>query len=154
MLFFGCKTQLVERGLKFTITSTEDYCGGAYPPEELLAQLKTPKAFNGTLYIHKTSDRSDDGIAIILKEGTANQSGFVEGKYFIFREMKVNMEELHKPKEEEEEERTVNGLPPRDIGCIIMKNHLIIGQFTITNETKEVTQNINLVCDPCGEPKP
>jgi len=69
----SCKTQLVERSIKFNITSTSDYCGGANPPEELIADLQNPKPFTGTLYIHKDNGRVDEGVALDFKEGKSTQ---------------------------------------------------------------------------------
>ena len=79
----GCKSQLVDRVIKFNITETSDYCGGAAPNEEVMQTLRTKKPYTGTLYVHASSDRSDDGQVLTITNGEVKQAGFVEGKYHL-----------------------------------------------------------------------
>ena len=146
----SCKTQLIERSIKFEITSTEDYCGGAAPPEEMLAELKTPKPYNGIVYIHKDVNRADDGITLNVTEGKSSQVGFIEGEYFIFKDEKINPDNFHK----KQEEAVKDGGVPADINCIMNNNLIMLGKFTVAADTKSISKNIHIICDPCELPKP
>ncbi|MGB0849938.1 MAG: hypothetical protein ACPGTP_01720, partial [Bacteroidia bacterium] len=53
----ACKSKMKNKSVTLNVQSTEDYCGGAYPPDDLIKDLRTPKAYAGKLYLHSTADR-------------------------------------------------------------------------------------------------
>lgn len=156
LLFISCKTASLDRSIKFNLTSTSDYCGGAMPDQSIIDDLNTPKPFNGTLYIHIDPERKDKGIAQEFKNGKASISGLVNGEYLLFEYPAINIEELENNKESEDNEEMENtgsnGLMKSE--CKLMKNFQVLEGITIDQETKEISINIHLTCDPCGEPLP
>ena len=95
-------------------------------------------------------NRADDGIEMTVTEGKSTQAGFTEGEYFIFKDMKINFDNLNKEQDKAIREGTV----PKDINCLMNNNLMLLGKFTIAADTKSVTQNIHMICDPCMEPRP
>tara|TARA_B110000090_G_scaffold138656_1_gene152538 strand:- start:1377 stop:1841 length:465 start_codon:yes stop_codon:yes gene_type:complete len=143
LLAMGCKSQVVDRVIKLTVTETSDYCGGAAPPAELLETLLKEKPFTGKLYVHSTPDRTDDGQTLIINNGSLKQSGFAEGVYFVFLHPKINREELTSDKIDEEL-----------ISCLEMVSSQHTASFIITKETKSSTIHAHKMCDPCSPPRP
>jgi hypothetical protein len=143
LLAMGCKSLVVDRVIKLTVTETSDYCGGANPPAELLETLMTEKPFTGKLYVNSTPDRNDDGQTLIINNGSLKQSGFAEGVYFVFLHPKINREELTKTNVDEEM-----------ISCLEMVNSRYTASFIITKETKSSTIHAHIMCDPCSLPRP
>ena len=144
LLFVSCKLNQVNRTIKFNITSTSDYCGGAIPSEEIMESLITPSSFNGTLYFHKNTDRSDKGIAQEFKNGKASIKGLVNGEYAIFKHPPINMDKLENSDSDENLENE----------CEMMRNLQMLEMVNIDKETKEVSIHIHFICDPCQEPMP
>ena len=143
LLAMGCKSQVVDRVIKLTVTETSDYCGGAAPPAELLQELSKEKPFTGKLYVHSLPDRGDDGQILIMSNGELKQSGFSEGVYFVFQYPKINREELTKTKMDEEM-----------ISCLEMLSLQFAANFVVAKETKSVTFKVHKICDPCIPPRP
>ncbi|MFT4826823.1 MAG: hypothetical protein ACI96L_000099 [Paracoccaceae bacterium] len=143
LLAMGCKSLVVDRVIKFNITESSDYCGGANPPTELMETLLKEKPFTGKLYVHSTPDRTDDGQTLIINNGSLKQSGFSEGVYFVFLHPKINKAELTNAKIDEEL-----------ISCLEMVSSQYTASFIITKETKSSTIHAHIMCDPCSPPRP
>jgi hypothetical protein len=143
LLAMGCKSQVVDRVIKLTVTETSDYCGGAAPPAELLEKLMTEKPFTGKLYVHSLPDRGDDGQTLTLSNGELKQAGFSEGIYFVFLYPKINREELTKTNVDEEM-----------ISCLEMLSFQFTTNFVVAKDTKSVTFKVHKMCDPCIPPRP
>lgn len=143
LLAMGCKSQVVNRVIKLTVTETSDYCGGAAPPAELLQELSKEKPFKGKLYVHSMPDRADDGQTLTISDGELKQSGFSEGAYFVFLYPKTNREELTKTKMDEEM-----------ISCLEMRSLEFATNFVVAKETKIVTLKVHKMCHPCTPPRP
>jgi hypothetical protein len=78
-----------------TVTETNSYCGGARPPDELLAQLATPRPItNKTIYIKKGEVNSFDN-KVLLKLTTDSKGNFrtklAPGKYLVVDSTKNDM---------------------------------------------------------------
>lgn len=144
LLFTSCKSNQLSRTIKFNITSTSDYCGGAMPTEEIMESMREPNNFNGTLYFHKDPERNDKGIAQKFKNGKASITGLVNGDYAIFKYPRVNMDKLENNESEENLENE----------CEMMRNFQMLEMVNIDQETKEVSIHIHFMCDPCQEPMP
>jgi hypothetical protein len=149
LIFVSCKSTSPNRSIKFNVTSTSDYCGGAMPDEKLIDDLNTPKPFNGIIYIHKDPERKDKGIIQEFKNGKANISGLVNGEYLLFEYPAIDIEKLENNKIENDQPQGI-----MDSECKFMKNFQILEVVSIDQETKDVSININLICDPCIEPMP
>ncbi|MDG1720879.1 MAG: hypothetical protein P8I31_06465 [Bacteroidia bacterium] len=150
LFFVSCKSTSIDRSIKFNLTNTSDYCGGAMPNEDLIDDLNTPKPFNGVIYIHKDPERKDKGIAQKFKNGKASISGLVNGEYLLFEHPAIDIEELEK------NDKTENNQPQgiMESECKFMKNFQVLEVVSIDQETKDVSINIHLSCDPCNEPMP
>jgi hypothetical protein len=142
-LTFGCKSQLSDRVIKFTVTETSDYCGGAAPNEEVMQSLLTKKPFTGTLYVHSMPERMDEGQALQIQDGTLKQSGFSEGVYFIYTQPKLNRSDSSTMKLDEDL-----------VNCLEMFSLHQTANFIVSKETKSVTFNVHTMCDPCAPPNP
>ena len=114
------------------------------PSEEIMESLITPSSFNGTLYFHKNTDRSDKGIAQEFKNGKASIKGLVNGEYAIFKHPPINMDKLENSDSDENLENE----------CEMMRNLQMLEMVNIDKETKEVSIHIHFICDPCQEPMP
>jgi hypothetical protein len=80
--------------IKINITQTSSYCGGAYPPDELMMELRTPKKLpNQKVYIRPGT--TNDWNVPIVAEGISDINGvvtveLVDGTYSVVFENKVN----------------------------------------------------------------
>ncbi len=65
--------------VRFHLTETEAYCGGAKPPQELLDELNTPKAMaNTSIFLRNdTVNNIEDSIDYTF---TSNQEGWINAK--------------------------------------------------------------------------
>ena len=43
ILFISCKSSQLSRTIKFNITTTSDYCGGAMPDDEVLESINNQR---------------------------------------------------------------------------------------------------------------
>lgn len=70
-------------------TYTESYCGGAYPPDELLAELARPKPLGSTaLHIRTSADNKNHTDAKLILSAITDAEGLVhitlpEGNYVL-----------------------------------------------------------------------
>lgn len=130
--------------IKFELTETSDYCGGALPPEELLEDYKTPKPFLDTLYIHQSKYRADDGVVVAFVNGNATVQGLVMGEYYSFLSPKFDVEAMMQ--DETLHQQGIN------IGCLHQENLTPVFSFIIEDKTKKLVQNIHKKCNPCVPP--
>ena len=144
LLLASCKSTSLSRSIKFNVTSTSDYCGGAMPNEEIMESLMMPTSFNGTLYIHNNPERSDKGLALKFKNGKASITGLVNGDYAIFKHPAFSKDKLENNESDENLENE----------CEMMRNFQMLEMVNINQETKEITIHIHFMCDPCQEPMP
>ena len=141
----GCKTKKIEnRSIKLNLTVTRDYCGGAYPTAEIVAELRATKPYNGLIYLHKSENRTDNVITLDVKDGKCLVNGLADGKYYIF------IAPLMQPPQ---------NLPfTKDaivkLECQLKHNRTPNVSFSIDKKTSKVVQNIHVVCDPCELPMP
>ena len=139
-----CKSKKVKSSIQFEITTTEDYCGGAYPPDELVEDLRTPKVYTGKVYLHNSVIREDDGIVIDVVDGKCSKEGFVEGTYFLFlspKMLKVATETLSPANQERAD-------------CNIKEKRKELATTALLKNRTIIKQNLHKVCDPCMEPRP
>ena len=146
ILFVSCKTSQFNRTVKINIMSTSDYCGGANPNDELIEELNTPKPFNGTIYIHKDPERRDKAITKRFVNGKATISTRIMGitDLGLFQYPAINLKKI--------ENNESGAIMKND--CRIEKNFQPLGMIIVDPETKEVSLDIHLTCDPCSEPMP
>jgi hypothetical protein len=145
LVLASCKSTSLNRTIKFNVTSTSDYCGGAMPNEEIMESLMMPTSFNGTLYIHKNPERIDKGIALKFKNGKASITGLVNGDYAIFKHPAfISKDKLENNESDENLENE----------CEMMRNFQMLEMVNINQETREITIHIHFMCDPCQEPMP
>ncbi len=139
----SCTKKVVNRGIQFNFASTESYCGGAAPDEQMIKEMRTPKPMNRSIFVHQSPDRTDDGIELEFSNGSANKAGFTPGFYYVFVGKKLSNDELYKP------DPTV-----MDPECNARWYNQAIGRFEITEDTKEVSDTLHFDCNPCLIPKP
>ncbi len=140
----ACKSKKVKSSIQFEITTTEDYCGGAYPPDELVEDLRTPKVYTGKVYLHNSVIREDDGIVIDVVDGKCSKEGFVEGTYFLFLSPKM----LKLAKE------TLSPANQERADCNFKENRKVLATIALLKNSTIIQQNLHKVCDPCLEPRP
>ena len=133
---------MTEQVIKFNIQHTKAYCGGAAPSEEMLLEYRTPRPYSGSVYVHGSSLREDQGTEIKLVDGQALQAGFSKGEYFIFRNPKLDLSQEIQLKK------------GQTIECLKIENNKILAQFSIDSKTTEISDTIHLGCNPCEEPMP
>jgi hypothetical protein len=119
------------------LTSTQSYCGGAEPPEDLLVEYKTPKPFNGqTVYLFNSDEVSVGNID--AKTDSNYQMRLKPGSYTVHLVPKLIDFSLI----ESEDER-----------CYAAYKQRIISSFKIAADTSMVV-NLHFGCDPCSPPPP
>ena len=140
----ACKSKKVKSSIQFEITTTEDYCGGAYPPDELVEDLRTPKAYTGNVYLHSSVIREDDGIMIEVVDGKCSKEGFVEGTYFLYLSPKM-LEVVKESLSPTNQERA---------DCNFKENRKALATIALLKNSTVIKQNLHKVCDPCMGPRP
>lgn len=124
------------------ITQTDDYCGGAVPPEEILEEMRTPRPMpEQTIYISQV--RKNSLIALNVVEGKATAE-LKPGKYEV---------------------RTHS---PEDVEAFLLKFRVgedmtqcyrdwmgkVVAEFEISKDLSMVKFNVHKTCDPCAPPPP
>lgn len=140
----ACKSKKIKNAIQFEITTTQDYCGGAAPPDELIEDLRTPKPYTGSLYIHQNATREDDGIVVEVANGTCSSEGLVEGTYYVYLD----------PKMPEISRANLSPINIQKADCNLQHNRKPLATIALDNSTALVTQNLHIICDPCMEPRP
>lgn len=132
-LFKGAPHQV-----ELNVNETEQYCGGAQPPEEILQELSTPHPVtNRTLYISPESKKTV--VVIDVLEGKATTQ-LKPGKYEVRLFSEEQLKEQLSMQEEwlgDEEE------------CYKQWMRKVVGTFEITKKSESVSFNIEVSCDPC-----
>ncbi|NNJ56687.1 MAG: hypothetical protein HKP14_11160 [Bacteroidia bacterium] len=141
----ACKTNRATKNLTFEITTSQDYCGGAHPTDELVEDMLKPKPYTGTIYIHQSSVREDEGIQLQIEEGKANSSGLSTGTYYLYLTPKLNDPVTETNVSPKEQKRTE---------CNLMHNKKSLSSFTIEEKSTNVSRNLHIICDPCMDPLP
>jgi hypothetical protein len=103
IILMGCATKLKTTAteltpekaiIKINLTQTSSYCGGAYPPDEVMADLQSPKKLpNQKIYIRPGI--VNDWNVPLTAEGVSDINGVVvlellDGTYSLIYENKVN----------------------------------------------------------------
>lgn len=145
-LLVSCRCVNINRTIELNIDKTEDYCGGAFPEKEIIDELKTPKRYNGKLYVHSKKNRTDDGIELVFKDGKCIIKRFSDGIYYVFTQPKMTREDHMKNQKLLEQ-----GV---DIECLVQENLRTSLAFEILSSTKSITAQVNFICDPCTPPRP
>lgn len=125
------------------ISSTESYCGGTNPPDELLAKLRTPKPYTGKIYLNSSAERSNDEIEIDIVDGEFTFLEVKIGAYHLFRYPKYT-------EATSDQAERIDSNPD----CKKERSLKSLGQIEITAESEEVEATIHLLCDPCIPPAP
>ncbi|MBR9860472.1 hypothetical protein GYB22_06925 [bacterium] len=136
---FSCGNRTQVRTIEFEIYNTEQYCGGAAPSDDMMADLQSPKPTNDTLYVYPMPDRNGDGAMLILKDGKGKLTGLSNGAYMAYR---FSPEKIKK----------MEMSPDPKAGCYINYYNSFIFDFEILQETKMVSDTFVVECDPCVEP--
>lgn len=163
----SCANRLTKRQIVFDFKYTEDYCGGAYPDEEILKELATPKDFTKKLYLTDNPKREGANFELNFdNKGLAKRSGFAVGTYYLYMAPKLNIdsvmmafEKIAEPEpqpivigEEESEPQPIEMLiNPR---CVLKQNYTPIATFEVKKSTRKLQDTLKIVCDPCLPPKP
>jgi len=120
-----------------TVTFTNQYCGGARPSEQLLAEYATPQNFvNTTIYLKKKK-----GGKVIYKIVTDKNGKFKKcikpGKYYLYMSKYYN------------KKLRLNFNPK----CAMAWTSY--GEVEVLNHAKKLyTLNLGFGCDPCSPPRP
>ena len=121
-----------------TITSTSNYCGGAKPPEDLIARLKEPKKYSGKEIIFSTTEQLGDGHKMLKTDDNGMISlSLEEGTYYLFLPEKLSAK------------LTTGGDADR---CAQWKK-TANGSFVVTKGMNAVDVNVHQTCNPCGAPR-
>ena len=128
------------------ISSTESYCGGANPPDELLEKLRTPKPYTGKIYLNSSAERSNGEIEIDIVDGEFTFLEVKIGAYHLFRYPKYT----EATKATSDQTERIDSNPD----CKKERSLKSLGQIDITAESEEVEATIHLLCDPCIPPAP
>lgn len=122
------KTASTNESTTFKVMFTSDYCGGAYPSDEILEALKKPKPLKGEeIYIKSTSEDAKF-ISIKTNEDGEFSADLAEGDFLIFLKEKIEAKNC------EEWSTKANG------------------NFTFTKGSENQTINVHRTCNPCNEP--
>lgn len=144
ILFISCKSSQLSRTIKFNITTTSDYCGGAMPDDEVLESINNPSPFNGKVFLHVNPERKDKGIEIELKKGKSSITGMVNSDYAIFIYPAMDSTII----------KNKNSYEDPILACEILKSMEPIEFISVKSDTKEVSLNLHIRCDPCQQPMP
>jgi len=130
-IFISCnssKSSTTNESATFKVLFTADYCGGAYPGDEILEALQTPKPLkNEKIYI-KTPPENAKFISIKTNEKGEFTADFAKGDFLIFLKEKIMAKNCE--------------------GWSAQPN----GNSTFTRASKSQTINVHRTCNPCDEP--
>lgn len=136
------------------VSTTSEYCGGAKPNAEILEPLKTPKKYDGTLYVaSSTVERSaTTEMPLTLVQGVGSLTGLQNGKYIVYQKPFLDVqniiENIHNDKKLQEEYGTV------DLECMKAENYNPLVTFEVNDATTKVKLTPHLKCNPCLPPAP
>lgn len=141
----SCKSKKVIEPITLSIKSTESYCGGAAPSQELLDDLKVPKDFQGRLYLHKERNRTDNAELLVFKNGSLELFGLSSGTFYLFRYPIMENSTSEEPNMTRDMEREK---------CLKKISLQPIDSFTVEKNLSVISKSIHLDCNPCLEPAP
>jgi len=139
--FLACKSKksatLEMSNIRFVLTETSDYCGGAAPPEELLKVLETPRPLRTRTVIFET--KNDGVIYNPVIEFTSPDTvlSLPIGEYKVYPD----------PGEHPD-------WPKQYEACMQEYYSTPIATFEILKGETQKAFNIHFTCNPCGEPAP
>lgn len=129
-----------------TVTTTQSYCGGARPTDEMLAQLKMPKPDAGRLLFIKSGKENVEAITAIKSFTTDSLGNFKiklkKGTYCIIEAYKSKSFVTQKN----------DSVSKWDSKCLFENYSQCDYQFTVTNKNID-NVNINFF-KPCPWAKP
>jgi hypothetical protein len=152
VILSSCASLMTKRKIQFNYHVTEDYCGGAFPSEDILEELKTPKLYNGTLYMNNNPVREGKEIKLEFTNGVAKQKGFKAGTYFVFKDKKMDADSVHQAAAEPTDDMYTEEMI--DPICLLMHNSQPLGTVQIDKKTRIVADSIHIMCNPCLPPQP
>ena len=135
-----------EHNTILAVTYTSEYCGGAYPDDELLEELMVPKPLGKeTVYIFKNENVEDITALQLNKEGKVSLN-LKAGKYSVCK--------YHHLQVAQEMEELLSKGPGTEGLCPPDWKFQISAELEVGESGGEYTVNLHLICDPCQEPKP
>jgi hypothetical protein len=142
----GCKSKKVAgtHELNLTFSSSQEYCGGAAPSEEMLKELSTPKILpNTTVYFVK---RNDEGNTIEEIPYTTDNKGklkinLIPHHYYIYSMSQKQLEEM------------VSKMDDQATECTRQHMHQSAFDFPVFEDI-EAKIVIHTRCNPCLPPAP
>jgi hypothetical protein len=127
--------------VSLSVTISSDYCGGAAPSDEMIAELKQPKQFsNQKCYI--TTSKASKELPSDMTLLTSSASGTIEasletGTYFVYLAEKISAK--HNTKDRSATE------------CMQWKT-TPNGSFTVGSD-KRIAFNLHKTCNGCAAPR-
>lgn len=145
-LNIGCKAKKIAGAhqLSLTISSTNEYCGGAAPSEEMLKEMSTPKVLpNATVYFVK---RNDEGVNTEEFAFTTDGKGRISlqlmpGHYYVYNMSQKQLNE------------SVVNMTPEIKECTLAFLHQSAFDFPVF---EDIDSKIifHIRCNPCLPPAP
>ena len=123
--------------VEFSVMYTSDYCGGAYPPAEVLKSLDIERPLKDTELIMKSRETETIYRVTCDENGKASLS-LPAGDYLVFFPIKMTAEPA------------ANALSKEQ--CQQWKKTPDTA-FKITEESKEIELKLRRTCNPCEAPK-
>lgn len=138
---------------ELSVSTTEQYCGGAMPSEEILKELETPKVLkDSTVYLASPGMAMEEVQPIKLDKSGKARLKLGPGMYELYYyNIPVEVQHQHPDVGEDaqqESERLANPPCPPDWKLMLS------AQFEVIPGQKNIDVNIHRICDPCEEPRP
>jgi len=135
-----------EHNTILAVTYTSDYCGGAYPDDEILEELMIPKPLEKeTIYIFNNENVDEITSFQLNKEGKVSLN-LKQGKYSVCMYNHVQVAQ--------EMEELLSKGPGTEGLCPPDWKFQISSELEVGPNGGDYTVNLHLICDPCQEPKP
>lgn len=128
-------SELIE--IQFSVQYTSEYCGGAYPPDEVLKALDVERPLKNKELIIKRKDADETYSLMCDAKGVASLS-LPQGQYLVFYPIKMTAE----PSE--------NALSVEQ--CAQWKKTPDTA-FAVTADTKNIDLKVRQTCNPCEAPR-
>lgn len=123
--------------VKMIINYTSDYCGGAYPSEDILEGLKKERPLaKNNLFIFKEGEGRDKMSEVVTAEDGTCTMELTPGKYHIYLPEKLS--------------KGVSKFISQE-DCDSWKN-TPNATFEVTADDNDLTVNLHKTCNPCHEP--
>jgi hypothetical protein len=143
LVFFSlsCGNRNQAKVIEFEIYNTQQYCGGAPPSEDIVADLNKPKPSNDTFYLYAGPDRNTEPAILIVKDGKGQVLDLPDGGYMAYRFAPDLVEKMKMS-------------PDPKAGCLMVYYNQFSFSFQVLPETIIVKDTFRINCNPCDEPKP